>query len=142
VSRRPETIEEYAAFQVALTRRDRAVVLAEMGVDEDEVAAIDERFQDQLSDALDDEADGIPPLLVAYEAALRKAREDQPSEAVMSLEVFVEVTRALESGKDVTQIFERRGITLAEYLRGSEHWTSRLAADPELAARLAELLGR
>ncbi len=143
MSRRPNTIEEYATLQVRLLRGSREDVLRAHDLDEAGLTLVDAEFQEALSAAMEEEGDGVPPLLARYDAALRKARAeaDAVGPAVLPLEEFVAITRALESGKDVAQVFERRNITFADYLRASEHWASRLATDPELATRFNLLRG-
>ena len=118
----------------------REAVLRERGLDEDDFAAIDAEFQDALSDAMTEECDGVPPLLTAYDHALRRARSTAGEE--VSLEQFASLTRELESGVDAKRIFETRGMTFERYVRASEHWTAKLATDPDLAQRFIALRGR
>lgn len=138
-AQRPKTIEEYAALQVALVHGPRDEVLRERGLDEDAVAEIDAEFQDALSAAMEEDCDGIPALLTAYDQGLRKARREvadgEPSAEVLSLDDFASLTRTLESSRDVKQAFDARGVTFEAYMRASEHWTPKLATDPELAKR-------
>jgi hypothetical protein len=53
------------------------------------------------------------------------------------------VTRLMQASGDVRAALARVGVTLAEYTSGSQHWSRRMAEDPELERRFeAALRGR
>jgi hypothetical protein len=132
-------IEAYAAAMAELASAGdaRAAVLTRLGLDEERWDAIDTYWQDRLSEAMDADDDGVHPLVSIYAAAYEAA---QRSLAPISLEQFAEVTRLLHASGDLQASLSRVGVTLAEYVRGSEHWSRRIPQDPELDRRFSEAL--
>jgi hypothetical protein len=136
-------VEAYAQVMAELASADdgssgRAAVLARHGLDEDRWAAIDDHWQDQLSLALDPEDDGVPEILSAYAAAYEAAQ--RALAPPITLEQFALVTRLLQASGDVRASLAKVGVTLADYVRGSEHWSRQLAGDPELEQRFHEVV--
>lgn len=115
--------------------RERADVLAAQGLDEAAFEALDARVQGALALGMDEEGDDVPEILVAYDAALARARERRVDEAsVPSLERFGAATAALERGVEPDKALARVGLTVTEYLRANAFWTPRVSKDPELHA--------
>ncbi|WP_437586347.1 hypothetical protein [Sorangium sp. So ce1000] len=114
--------------QLAASGGAQAEVLARHGLDEARWDAADAHWQALLSDALANEHEGIPALLAtctaAYQAGSRAAAPP------ISLEQFAQVTSLLHETGDVQAALAKVGVTLAEYVRGSEHWSPRMAEDP------------
>ena len=120
-----------AALSVSLCRED---TLLAHGLDEATWAAVDDAWQAKLSSALDEEHEGVPPLVAAYAEAFDRARASLPQAApVLSLEQFIEATRAIERLGDPQAALEGLAIPLASFLRASELWTRRMLQDPTLA---------
>jgi hypothetical protein len=137
-----KSIEAYAQVMAELASAGdaREAVLAHHGLDEARWEAIDNDWQSQLSEAMDQEPDddGIPEILSLYAAAYENAQRSIASP--ISLDQFAMVTRLLDASGDVRASLSKVGVTLADYVRGSEHWTRQLAGDPELERRFREVL--
>jgi hypothetical protein len=135
-------VETYAAIMVELAAKPevREVVLARHGLDEAGWEALDTHFQDLLSEAMADDADGVPEILARYAAAYEAAQHVQGEP--ISLESFALVTRLLHITGDVRASLARANVTLADFVRASEHWARRIAEDPELERRFDEALRR
>ncbi len=138
-------IEKYAQVMAELASSgespaSRAEVLARHALDEGTWEAIDTRWQEKLSDALDLDDDGLPPILSTYIAAYQAAQ--RPLAPPITLDQFALVTRHLSASGDVRASLAKVGVSLADYVRGSEHWSRRLAEDPELERRFQELVMR
>jgi hypothetical protein len=133
-------IEAYAAVMAELAAAGdaRSEVLARRGLDEDQWDALDSEWQARLSEALDDEGDGVPALVAryaaAYEAAQRALGDPLP------LEQFARVTRLLQATGDMQAALAREGVTLSDYIRSSEHWSRRMTEDPAEARRFKDAL--
>ena len=134
------TIEVYAQVmaELAAAGEARASVLARHGLDESSWAAIDDHWQAALSAALDADDDGIPEILSVYAAAYEAAQ--RALGPPISIEQFAQVTRLLHAGADVRAALARVGVTLADYVRGSEHWSRQLAGDPEIERRFNDVV--
>lgn len=116
----------------------RAPVLARHGLDEASWAAIDDRWQAELSAALDPDDDGVPEILSAYAAAYEAAQ--RALAPPISIEQLAQVTRLLHASGDVRAALAKVGVTLADYVRGTEHWSRQLAQDPELERRFDDVV--
>jgi hypothetical protein len=137
-----DDIEEYAQVMAELASAGdaRREILARHGLDEARWDAIDAAWQAQLSEAMEQDADGegIPEILSRYAAAYEVAqRSISPP---ISLDQFAQVMRLLDTSDDVHASLAKVGVTLADYVRGSEHWTRQLAGDPELERRFHDVL--
>ncbi len=134
------TIEVYAQVmaELASAGEARAPVLARHGLDEPSWEALDNHWQEAISAALDPEDDGVPALLSAYAAAYEAAQ--RALAPPISIEQFAQVTRLLHAGGDVRAALARVGVTLADYVRGSAHWSQRLAGDAELERRFHDVV--
>jgi hypothetical protein len=134
------TIEVYAQVMAELAAAGvaRAPVLASHGLDESSWAAIDDHWQAALSAALDADDDGIPEILSVYAAAYEAAQ--RALGPPISIEQFAQVTRLLHAGADVRAALAKVGVTLADYVRGSEHWSRQLAGDPEIERRFNDVV--
>jgi hypothetical protein len=126
------SIEQYARLQIELSEGDRERVLREHGLDEAAWEAIDRAMQARLSRAMASDVEGVPPLLVEYDRALRLARAVDV--APMELGTFARATAAIATSRDVPKTLERLGTTIEIYLRASRYWAPRLATDEALAA--------
>jgi len=134
-------IEAYAVLMAKLAAAGdaRAAVLARHGLDERGWAMIDDDWQARLSEAMDQDDDGVPEIITAYAAAYEAAqRAESPP---MPLEDFARVTRLFQASGDVRAALAKVGCSLADYVRSSEHWSRRLVEDPELEARFHRALG-
>ena len=134
-------VRAYAAIAVALAEASsREEVLAAAGLDEDSWEAVEDRWQERLSRAIDEQdtdsgACAVPPLMVEYDAAITEARARSNGAPPMSLERFAEATRQLRRGADPAAAVRQLGVSFGAYLRASAHWTARMAREPDLAER-------
>jgi hypothetical protein len=134
----------YAALAATLAAGDRPreAILRERGLDEAGWEALDRLHQDQLSRAMDEEHDGVPPLVAAYAEAFAAARARSAStQSVLALERFADATREIQRSGDPTAALGRLGIALDDFLRANEHWTLRMMTDPDLLRRFRARLG-
>lgn len=134
-------IEAYAAIMAELAAAagdGRAAVLARRGLDEERWDALDTFWQDRLSEAMADDSDGVSPLLASYTAAYDAAR--RALDAPISLQRFAEATRLLQVTGDLRSALARAGISFAAFVRGSEHWSPRIAREPEIERQFSEAL--
>lgn len=132
-------IVAYARLAAALAAEPvaRAELLAARGLDEARWAAIDDAWQARLSAAMDEATDGVPPLVAAYADAFARAQRE--AAAVLPLERFIAVLFELRRGREAAAVLAEHGITLAELLRASEHWSRRAASDAAVALRIAAI---
>jgi hypothetical protein len=140
----PLDVTEYATLAAILADPacDRERVLASRGLDEDAWNALDRRWQDRLALAMEEESDGIPPLIAAFAEAFERARTaTRKVESVISIERFAEATREIQRRGDPTAALAQVGVTLEEFIRANEHWTRRMLEDPDLLARFRAKLG-
>jgi hypothetical protein len=124
--------------ELAAAGNARAEVLARHQLDEDGWDEIDTYWQDRLSAALDGTEDGAPALVSSYAAAYEAAQSAQAP--AITLEQFARVTRLLQASGDLQASLSRVGVSLADYVRGSEHWSGQIAEDPELERRFEAAL--
>jgi len=137
-------IRAYATLAATLAagERPRAEILHAQGLDEAGWEALDRFHQEQLSRALDDDRDGVPPLVAAYAEAFAAARARTTRAATMlPIERFGDATREIQRTGDPTAALARLGITLDDFLRANEHWTARMMSDAELLRRFRARLG-
>lgn len=136
------TVEAYAKVmaELAAAGEARAPVLARHGLDESSWEAIDDHWQEALSAALDVEDDGVPEILSSYAAAYEEAQRTLGPP--ISIEQFAQVTRLLHASGDLRAALAKVGVSLADYVRGSEHWSRQLAADSDLERRFHEVVQR
>jgi len=136
------TIEMYAQVMAELASAGdaRAAVFARHSLDEARWETIDTHWQAQLSEALDQDIDddSVPEILAIYAAAYEAAQRSLAPP--IALDQFAMVTRLLDASGDLRASLAKVGVTLADYVRGSEHWTRQLAGDPELERRFHEVL--
>ncbi len=127
-------IEAYATVCVALAEgRPRDVVLREHDLDEGSWAALDQYWQDRLSRAMNEDTEGVPPLVAAYSAAFERARAKvRAGQPILSIERFADATREIQLRGDPTSALQRVGVTLMDFLRANEHWTARMMKEPEM----------
>ena len=138
------TVTDYARVMAELASAGdtRDEVLARNGLNEARWEAVDTHWQAQLSEAMDQDSDddSVPEILATYTAAYEAAQRAIASP--ISLDQFAMVTRLLDASGDIRASLGKVGVTLADYVRGSEHWTRQLAGDPELERRFHEVLRR
>jgi muconolactone delta-isomerase len=135
----------------------RAEVLLRRGLTEETWDEIDAHWQSRLFDMDDDDEDdqglgtqgdpkpqmfnqSVSPLLTAYTRAYEAAQASLGS--AISLEQFAEATRLLQATGDLRASLQRVGITFADYIRGSEHWSRKIVLDKDLERRFAAILER
>ncbi len=135
-------IEAYATLraQLASDADQRDELLAQHDLDEELWDALDEQWQDKLSDQLETGAT-IPDLIIRYNQAFTDAQRDGPGQP-LSLERFAEATRALQNTLEPQKALEKLGIALPEFLKANQVWAPRLASDPAMAKRFTELLAQ
>ncbi|UQA55437.1 hypothetical protein [Polyangium aurulentum] len=133
-------LEAYATVMAELAAAGdaRTEVLARHGLDEDRWDAIDSHWQERLSEALAEEAEGIPALLAAYTAAYAAAQ--RALTPPMPLEQFARVTRLLQATGDLQAALAKVGVTLSDFVRSNEHWSRRMAEDPAEERRFQDAL--
>ena len=133
-------IETYAIWMAELASAGdaRAEVLARHGLDEAGWEAIDGRWQARLSEAMSEEGDGVAELISTYAAAYEAAQRSQAPP--IAIEQFARVTRLFQATGDVRAALARVGVTMADYVRASEHWSRRMTEDPELEERFHRAL--
>lgn len=134
-------LETYARVMAELlSGPPREAVLARHGLTEESWSAVDTHWQDRLSEALADEEEGVHPLLAAYLAAYEAAQKALASP--ITIEQFAEVTRLLQATGDVRAALSRVGVSLSDFVQGSEHWSRRIAQEPEVEQRFEAVLRR
>lgn len=133
------TIEAYAAVmaELASAGEARAEALARRGLDEAQWERIDDHWQERLSEALDQD-DGVAEIVSTYAAAYEAAQ--RALAPPISLDQFAQVTRLLSASGDLRASLSKVGVTLADYVGGSEHWSRQLAVDPDLERRFEGVL--
>jgi hypothetical protein len=139
-----DDMRAYAALAAALAAGDRPreAILRERGLDEAGWEALDRLQQSQLSRAMDEEHDGVPPLVAAYAEAFAAARARRAGATILlSIERFGDATREIQRSGDPTAALGRLGIALDDFLRANEHWTLRMMTDPDLLRRFRARLG-
>jgi hypothetical protein len=136
------TLEAYTLVMAELASAGdaRDAVLARHGLDEATWEVLDTHWQERISEAMDQdpEDDGVPELISAYAAAYEAAQRAGASP--ISLADFALMTRLLDASGDVRASLAKVGISMADYVRGSEHWTRQLAVDPELERQFHAVL--
>jgi hypothetical protein len=135
-------LRRYADISAELVVGDRASVLARHGLDEEAWEIAEDAWQARLSSALETwEDDGVPPLLAELEAAQAAARARIAGTQIPTLERFAGAVREMGRGGDPLAALARAGVSAADFARASGVWTARMATDPALAARFAQLVG-
>ncbi len=134
-------VTAYGALAAVLADPEcpREQVLAAHGLDEATWAEIDDRWQARLSAAMDEECDGIPPLVAAHADAFAAAQRATAVQA-LPLERFAEATREIQRRGDPTAALARLGIPLAAYLQANAYWTRRVVEDRALAEQFRRAL--
>jgi hypothetical protein len=119
----------------------RARVLARHGLDEASWRAADAAWQERISEAMAADGDEVPAVL--SEIATATAAAQEAIAPPISLEQFALATRLVDAGADLGAALAAAGVTLAEYVRGSQHRSRRIAEDAAIEARFeAALRGR
>ncbi|MFO0758015.1 MAG: hypothetical protein U0359_16080 [Byssovorax sp.] len=133
-------VEAYAALMAELIAAGeaRGEVLSRHGLDEARWEAIDARWQERLSEALDAEDEGVAPLLSAYAAAFAEAQ--RALAPPVSVEQLAAVTRLFQASGDLRAALAKSGVSLADYVRGAEHWSRRIAVEPAIERRFEAAL--
>ncbi|MDI1443574.1 hypothetical protein [Polyangium sp. 6x1] len=124
-------LEAYATVmaELAAAGSARDEVLARRGLSEERWEAIDAHWQERLTEALAEDDDGVPALLAAYTAAYEVAQ--RALAPPIPLERFARITRLLQATGDLQAALAKVGVTLADYARSNEHWSRRMAEDPD-----------
>jgi hypothetical protein len=139
-----QDVAAYAALAAALSdpTADRAALLAAHGLDEDTWDALDEAWQEQLSeaDAGDDENEGVPALVAAYAEAFARAHT-AGAQGDLPFERFLEAARAMRRGVDMATVLKRLDLTLEGFLTAERRWTRAMLEDEGLAARFRRAMG-
>lgn len=138
-----DDLDAYTSLAVELSdpEANRDALLAGHGLDEDGWQALEEHWATKLEadEQAFGDAEGVPPLLLAYGQAFGRAQARQAG-AIMPFEQYAQITRELARGRDVPSVLKRYSISLPTYLHSHHHWTIELAGDIELAKRLTKLL--
>lgn len=131
------------AARVAAAGSSRDEVLAAHGMTEERWEALERRWQERLDQATDaqGDADGAPPLVVAYAEAFSRAQRSGGA-PVLPFDAYLDVARALQQERDAAGALQRRGVSLGAYLSAHEHWTKAMLEDAELASRFERALVR
>jgi hypothetical protein len=136
-------LDAYARLTVALARAGakRDAVLEANGLDETRWQAIDDGWQERLSDAMNEitDAQPVPPFLDQFSHAMDRAQSDEAE--TMTLDRFVMATRAVRAGGNVEKALARLGLTMDEYLTANRYFLQKMAKDDELAASFQRALG-
>jgi hypothetical protein len=140
-------VEAYAELAARLSASDdadaRARLLSAHDLDEEGWDTLDDAWQARIA-AEDDEASErgqVPALLARYAEAFARAQRAAASrEPPLPFDRFVEATRELRRGVDMTTALDRLGIDLGTYLRAQQHWTALLVADAALAERFRDAM--
>lgn len=134
-----DDVERYAQIAAALANADdRARVLSDNGLTEEQWEEIDGAWQAQLSEAVDAfDDDGVPELVSRFSDAYARAGE---AAAVLPFEKFLEVTRALQRSQDVLRTLQSHQVTFAMFTRANQHWAVKISTDVTLAERLRKAL--
>lgn len=133
-------VEAYAALMAELAAAGdaRGEVLLRHGLDEGSWDVIDTLWQGRLSDAVDVEDDGVPEIVTRYAAAYEEAQRRFGE--LLSVEQFARVTRLLGATGDLRAALARTGVKLADFVRASEHWSRRIAEDPDVERAFEDAL--
>jgi hypothetical protein len=133
-------IEAYARLMAELAKAGaaREQVLARCGLDEARWEAIDTHWQAHMSAALDAAGDDVPEIISAFAAAYKAVQRSLGPP--ISIEQFAQATRLLQATGDLRAALARTGVTMADYVRGSEHWSRRIAEEPEIERRFDEVV--
>ncbi|NUO51500.1 MAG: hypothetical protein HOV80_21810 [Polyangiaceae bacterium] len=136
-----DDLETYAIIASELARgADRAELLASHGLDEESFEALEERANEEMSGGAEPDGPGIPDGVARFDAVLRAAAAGGSD--IPSLEDFARAFLVVQEGGAVHERLKERGLSVEVLLRGSAHYTPRLAHEPELAARFRELTSR
>lgn len=139
-----EDVEAYACLAVQLATAEagqRDAMLQQHELDEAGYDALESRWLEKISRAEEaEEGDGVPPLLLAYANAFARAQRATSGDGVVPFERYVMITRGLSRGRDVAQVLDKQNLSLGQYLRAHQHWTTQLAGDPALALRFRRLM--
>ena len=133
------------AVELADPRVDRRAVLQRHGLDEDAWEAIDDLWQRRLEDDVDmvpEAEEAVPPLLARVSEAFTRAQRERASAVVLPFARFVEATRELRRGQDMSTVLRRLQLGLDDYLAAQRHWTAEMLRDPALAAEMERALSR
>ena len=128
-------VRAYAALLAALANAgpSRAAVLGAHGLDEASWGELDDAWQAQLSGALDDEGEGVPALIAAFDEAFTEARA--AGTLPLDLARFAAITRRLEAGADLEALLRESSLGLDDLAGANAYWRPRLARDEDLRAR-------
>ncbi len=143
------TIEAYAQVMAELASAPdagqpraaaaaRDEILARHGLAEAAWEAVDGHWQAALSAPLDPDDDEIPAVISDYAAAYEAAQ--RALAPPISVEQLALVTRLLQASGDVRAALAKVGVSFADYVRGTEHWSRQFAGDPDLERRFHEVL--
>ncbi len=119
----------------------RAELLADVGLEEASFELLSERVEAELSRAMSAVDGSVPPFLVAYEAALRKAHLALAGTTRLSVEDFARALNALERGGDPKHALAKLGVTPEELSRAALHFGPLLAKDRSLMLRFMAVRG-
>ncbi len=134
-------LDTYAALRARLAAdgADRAVLLAEHGLDEGAWELIDEAWQQRFSDDLEHSQEDVPASVMRYSEVFAATQRDAPTE-LLSLELFASCTRKLQRARDPKLALEKLGVTLTQYLKANQHWAARMAKDQPSAERFHRIV--
>ena len=137
----PETpLEDYAVVCAELAEQDRLRedVLSDHDFDE-RSWTIEERAWTERMGAEADRGDGSLTAEFAEYFVLAQEALKSPLEP-RSLEEYAALKRRYDRSHQPAKLLAAEGVGFGEWMRLDRHWQKRAAADPKVAARLAELL--
>jgi len=127
------TLERYAELGVALFGKEgaeRDAVLRAAGLDAAQLNAANDAWMARMRRE--------PAAALAYNDAYQRAmmaagvhRPDVP------FETYAQMLQEISGGTDTVEVCRRHGMDVQEFALLSQYWTQQLAANPELAMRLA-----
>jgi hypothetical protein len=131
------------AARLATAGDERDTMLAERGLDDDAWDVLEDAWSERMERADLDygDADGVPPLVADYANAFSQAQMEALAGAdLMSLKQYADITKSLQRGRDMPQVFVRHGTSLEAYLLAHSHWSIKLATDPDVSHAFEQLL--
>lgn len=130
----------YATIMAELAEapETRDAVLARHRLDDASFHAVDSHWQKRLSEDMVATIADVPALLTQYTEAYAAAQRELS--APISIEQFARVTRLLQASGDVQAALAKVGVSFADYVRGSEHWSKCMVADPDVERQFREAL--
>jgi hypothetical protein len=131
-------LERYAKISIAIARADDPdQVYAAHGLDEKSFEALEAKIEGALEEAMESNADQVPPFVDKYTKAMSKAQaEAEKDETPMSADAFANAIRMLGTSGDPLKAMERAGLSAQTLTRAARHFSSDAARGQELLVKL------